>query len=92
MNTSVVSTKALSASGIVKDRPGALFGVMPLASASGIVTFYDNPSAASGKVLLGPVTLTAGVPVTFDGLGIACATGIYMNLVSGTCTCNVLYT
>lgn len=92
MNTSVVSTKTLSASGVVKDRPGAFFGVMPLASASGVVTFYDNPSAASGKVLLGTVTLTAGTPITFDGLGVACAKGIYMKLVSGTCTCNALHT
>jgi hypothetical protein len=92
MNTSVVSVKTQAASGAVKAGPGALFGVMPLASATGIVTFYDNPSAASGKVLLGPVTLVAGTPVTFDGLGVACAQGIYMNLVSGTCTCNVLYT
>lgn len=92
MNTSVVSAKTQATSGAVKVGPGALFGVMPLASATGIVTFYDNPSAASGKVLLGPVTLVAGTLVTFDGLGVACAQGIYMNLVSGTCTCNVLYT
>lgn len=92
MNTSVVSAKTLSASGAVKTGPGAFFGVMPLASATGIVTFYDNPSAASGKVLLGPVTLVAGTPITFDGLGVACARGIYMQLVSGTCTCNALHT
>ena len=83
--------KQLSASGIVKERPGEFYGFVGIATGSGVITFYDNALAASGTVLAGPISVTAGQTFNFGSIGMRCNKGIYMSLVSGTATVNVLY-
>lgn len=86
-----VSYKPMSASGVVKDRGGEFYGWICNATTSGVVTFYDHESAASGNVLFGPINLTAGQSFNFSSIAVRCARGIYMNLVSGTAQLNVLF-
>lgn len=92
LNTQPVSYIQLSADGVVKAMPGELYGVVVTASATGIIRIFDNASAASGTELYNSVSaLTAGTVVTFAGLGIKAKNGLYMDLVSGTATVNVLF-
>lgn len=86
-----VSYKPLNASGVVKATGGEFYGLICNSTTSGIVTFYDHESSASGNVLMGPITLVAGQPVTLNSLAVRCARGIYMNLESGAAQVNVLY-
>lgn len=82
----------LSADGVVKGTRGELYGIVVLASSTGIVRIFDNPSAATGTELYNSVSaLTAGQVITFAGLGIQAKTGLFLDLVSGTATVNVLY-
>lgn len=83
--------KPMSASGVVKDRQGEFYGFVCNATASGVVTFYDNEASAAGNVLLGPITLTAGMSFNFSGLAVRCSRGIYMQLSGGTASLNVLF-
>ncbi len=86
-----VAYKPMSNSGVVKDRNGEFYGVVCNASATGIIVVYDDDATATGNVLLGPVTLVAGQSINFNSIGIKCAHGIYVQLVSGTAQFNVLY-
>lgn len=87
-----IAYRQLSADGVVKGSPGSLYGVVVTASTTGIIRIFDNASAASGTELYNSVTaLAAGAVVTFGGLGIQASNGLYMDLVSGTGTFNVLY-
>ena len=81
--------KQLTASGRVKDRTGVLKGAIVLASASGTLTVYDN-TAASGTVLIGPLTLTAGQIISIDD-GIKASKGIYAVIGGTSATVNVLF-
>lgn len=83
--------KPMSASGVVKDRNGEFYGVVCNTSATGIITVYDDAVTATGNVLLGPVTLVAGQSINFNSIGVKCAKGIYVQLVSGAAQFNVLY-
>lgn len=87
-----VSYGQLAASGVVKASPGELYGIVVTASTAGIVRIFDNASAASGTELYNSVVaLTAGQVVTFGGIGIRAKRGLYLELVSGTATVNVLF-
>ena len=86
-----VSYKPMTGSGVIKDRGGEFYGWICNASASGVVTFYDNEAGAAGNVIMGPVTLVAGQSFNFSSIAVRCARGIYVNLVSGTAQFNVLY-
>jgi len=90
--TQPVSYIQLSADGVVKSMPGELYGIVVLASGTGILRVFDNASAASGTEIYNSVTaLTAGQVVHFGGLGIRAKNGLYLDLVSGTATVNVLF-
>ena len=91
MNGMSVAYKPLSASNTVKSTGGEFFGVICNSTSAGVVTFYDHPSAASGNILFGPITLTAGQSFNFSSIAVRCSCGIYMNLVSGSAQLNVLY-
>lgn len=91
MSDNALAYKQLSASGVVKNRGGSFTGFIGLATGSGIVTFYDNASAASGTVLAGPISVTAGQVFNVGECGMQASNGIYMQLVSGTATVNVLF-
>ena len=90
MSDNALAYKQLSASGLVKGQGGSLVGFVGLATGSGVVTFFDN-TAASGTVLAGPISVTAGQVFSVGDCGMQAAKGIYMQLVSGTATVNVLY-
>lgn len=85
-----VEVSQRTSSGVVKARKGEFYGIVVIASASGLITIYDNASAGSGTKLY-EKTMAAGDVVTFGGLGIAASNGLYMTLVSGTITANILY-
>lgn len=90
--TQPVSYIQLSADGVVKAMSGELYGIIVTASTTGIIRIFDNPSAASGTEIYNSVAaLTAGQVITFGGLGIEAKTGLYLDLVSGTATVNVLF-
>ncbi len=86
-----VAYSSKAASAVIKATPGVFYGIVCIASSSGVINVYDNASAASGTKLMS-VSLTAGTTYLFSGLGIQAALGIYFELVSGTCTAVLLYT
>ena len=59
----------------IKPRAGRLAKVVVTAAVAGNLTFYDNPSAASGTVLCQLTTPAAGSPIVLD---IPAKTGIYL--------------
>lgn len=81
--------KQLTTSGRVKDRTGVLKGAIVLASSAGTLTVYDN-TVASGTILLGPVSLTAGQVILLDD-GVKASSGIYAVIGGTSATVNVLY-
>ncbi len=64
------ATALTNTGGVVKASPGRLLKVVvttTFAGAGGLMTFYDNASAASGTVLLAiPTATAAGVVYTID--------------------------
>ena len=83
--------RQLSASGSVKLRTGTLKGIICLASSAGTLTVYDNSLAASGTVLIGPLSLTAGQVIDIPGDGIIASNGIYAAIGGTSATVNVLF-
>lgn len=83
----------VSSSGAVKAAPGELLGVVLAGgTAASTVTIYDNPSAASGTVLLvlkcaanegavfsapAPIRASAGLYAALDGSGATAAVVYY---------------
>lgn len=59
----------------VKARAGRLAKVVVTAAVTGNLTFYDNPSAASGTVLCQLTTPAVGAPIVLD---IPAKSGIYL--------------
>jgi hypothetical protein len=49
--TQPVSYIQLAADGVVKNMPGELYGIVVLASGTGIIRIFDHASAASGTEL-----------------------------------------
>jgi hypothetical protein len=86
-----VSYLQVSATGAVKTMPGILYGLVPTASATGVITIYDNATAASGTIIY-TGSVTAGTPIHFGGVGITVKNGIFFQVNSGTATVNVLFT
>lgn len=90
--THPVSYIPLSASGVVKASPGDFYGIVVVASTTAILQVWDNASAGSGVPLYASVTaLTAGQVITFNGIAIKAKNGLFLTLVSGTGTFNVLF-
>lgn len=59
----------------IKPRAGRLVKVVVTTAVTGNLTFYDNPSAASGTILCQLATPAVGVPIVLD---IPARTGIYL--------------
>lgn len=59
----------------IKPRAGRLVKVSVTTAVTGNLTFYDNPSAASGTVLCQLATPAVGAPIVLD---IPAKTGIYL--------------
>lgn len=80
----------LSASGIVANTTVSLYGYFINASSSGVISLYDNASAASGTAMMAlnkPVTIGDFVMLSVP---IILVNGCYFSLVSGTATVAVL--
>lgn len=75
-----LSTKVLSASGLVKTGPGECVLLLCSSSLSLVVTLYDNTTAASTKIvdgLLVDAKEEFDIPAHFE-------TGLYVNFDSGS--------
>jgi len=59
----------------IKPRAGRLAKVVVTTAVTGNLTFYDNPSAASGTILCQLTTPAVGAPIVLD---IPAKTGIYL--------------
>jgi hypothetical protein len=81
------SYKNLSASGLVKDGPGALLGIFVASSSSGTVKVWDN-SAGSGTVLVNATSVAAA---TFYPMPGRFNTGCYVT-IGGTADITVFWT
>lgn len=84
-----VAYKPIVASNSVKNRGGVFAGFICLSATAATVTFYDHPSAASGNVIAGPITLAAGQLFELSN-PVSVAQGIYAE-ITGTTAINVLY-
>jgi hypothetical protein len=60
---------------VVKPRAGRLAKVVVTSAVTGNLTFYDNPSSATGTMLCQLTTPAVGVPIVLD---IPARTGIYL--------------
>ncbi len=88
-----VSAVRLAASGVAVATRARVKGYHILSGGTaGSITFYDNPSAASGIQRLVVDISTSVVPVTFllPGEGVLFLTGVYVALPA-TATITVLY-
>ena len=81
------STGSKSASTLVKTGPGGVIYIYPTASSTGIIALYDGLDA-TGTALTGSVTLTANTRYTVE---MAFATGLFIQLVSGSATFYAVY-
>lgn len=80
----------LSADGAVSAVPVGLAGYYVEASSTGVISLYDNASAASGNAMLAlSKAVTANELVVLDK-PIAMTNGVYFDLVSGTATVSIL--
>jgi hypothetical protein len=90
--TQQVQYAQASASGVIDNAPGEFYGIVVVASTTAIIQIYDNASAASGTLIYDSVTaVSAGQVIHFGGAGIKSKNGLYLNIVSGTGTFNILY-
>lgn len=80
-----------TASGIQFTGACLLYGIRVTASASGVLTIYDGVSAA-GVQICTSLAVVANTTYYFAGQGVGeqMTTGIYVQLVSGTATWDVL--
>lgn len=84
-------TASASASAVALSGPQRVVGIRCLASASGVLTVYDN-TAASGTQVWTSLSVTAGTTYLLaGGSAEAFDLGVYVTLVSGTATWQVLY-
>lgn len=74
---------------VVKAQPGRLAQVVVTASGTGVVTFYDNASAASGTVLF-VVPASAPVGTTYT-VNMPAVNGITANAAASSSAVTVLY-
>lgn len=82
------SISAISASTAVKASAGRAVGFLCAASSAGVITVYDNASAASGTKLVDALPVIAGqfYPVLGNF-----ANGLYVSIDSGTAKLSVYY-
>ena len=78
---------AMSASGIAKTGSGVLLRIVCCASSSLVVNVYDGTSTGGTKIF-DTLTLSAGVPVE---MGVTVASGIYVEIASGSGKWTVSY-
>ena len=80
-----------SADGVAVTGACLLYAIRCTASASGVVTIYDGVTAA-GKQIATSMALTANTTYNLaGGAGEQMSTGVYVDLVSGTATFDILY-
>jgi hypothetical protein len=73
-------TSAQAAFSIASSGPGRLLGVQIAATGTGVITIYDNPSAASGNIIFGTgasPTANAFIQAGGSGVGIPYNTGLW---------------
>jgi hypothetical protein len=88
-NDDELNATATSASVQISTSPVGFYGLVVLASSSGLVSLYDALSATGTAIFT--KTLSAGEVITFGGKAIRCNTGLYLTLTSGTMTVRVLH-
>lgn len=79
----------LTADGVVSAAPIGFAGYIVEASGTGVISVYDNASAASGSAWPLAKAVAANDVVTFD-TPISLVNGLYFDLVSGTATVWIL--
>lgn len=80
---------AMTADGQIKVGPGAIKGFRVIATSSGVFALYDGTSTSGRRITEDQSGLAVGAQV--DLMGERFSTGLYFELVSGTCTVNVRY-
>ena len=75
----------MSASGIVKTGQGRFSGFIVTASTTGVIRFWANVSATGSKIL-DSMNVSAGQVINIPGGCTPFATGLYLEIVSGTAT------
>jgi hypothetical protein len=83
------ATIAAAGTAVVKASPGRLCRVLVTATGTGAVTFYDNPSAASGTVI-GVVPASAAVGAIYEFQAPAAA-GITASAATTPSSVTVIY-
>ena len=84
-------TASASASAVALSGPQRVLGIRCLASAAGVLTVYDN-TAASGTQVWTSLAVTAGTTYLLaGGSAESFDLGVYVTLVAGTATWQVLY-
>jgi len=78
----------ISASTAVKASAGTLHRLLVSASGSGVITVYDNATAASGTKIIDALSVAAKDNFEINAWTV---NGIYVNIDSGTATITVLY-
>lgn len=78
-----------NASGVIKATQGVIHRIVVTASSSGVITLYDNATAASGTKIINALSVAAKdnfeINAQFDN-------GLYLSIDTGTATVTVLYT
>lgn len=80
----------LSADGIVSAVGCVLIGYYVEASSSGVISLYDNASAATGNTMLANSKTVAANDIVIPASPIVMTNGVYFDLVSGTATVYIL--
>lgn len=76
----------LNADGVVANAPVALFGYYVAASSSGVISLYDNASAATGDTILATSKAVTAGDVVVLPVPVETQNGLCFDLVSGTAT------
>lgn len=78
----------LTADGVINALPGVLHRVFVSASSSGVISIYDNASAASGTKIVDALAVAAKDSIEINAFA---SNGLYLDLVSGTATLTIMY-
>lgn len=80
----------LTADGVVSASAVGLCGYYVEASSSGVISFYDNASAASGSAMMALSKAVITNDLVILPKPISLVNGLYFDLVSGTATVSIL--
>lgn len=80
----------LTADGVVSAAPIGLCGYYVEASTTGVISLYDNASAASGNAMLALSKAVVANDLVLLEKPILMTNGVYFDLVSGTATVSIL--